>query len=180
MPANALKELGFRTASSSSCRTTATNAAAMTASPASRCSKRWARNTGRSISDTVRDRLKPGCNATLQIITVADQRWQVYKRGVDFIQKYIFPGGMLPSPSVLRQQIANAGLQVARSVEFGHSYDITLRRWHETFNEKWDQIAEMGFDERFRRMWNFYLTSCAAAFDNATVDVTQITVTRPS
>ncbi|MCB1312457.1 MAG: class I SAM-dependent methyltransferase [Sedimentitalea sp.] len=129
---------------------------------------------------TVRDRLKPGRNATLQIITVADQRWQVYKRGVDFIQKYIFPGGMLPSPSVLRQQIANAGLQVARSVEFGPSYDITLRRWHETFNEKWDQIAEMGFDARFRRMWNFYLTSCAAAFDNATVDVTQITVTRPS
>ena len=85
---------------------------------------------------TVRDRLKPGRNATLQIITVADQRWQVYKRGVDFIQKYIFPGGMLPSPSVLRQQIANAGLQVARSVEFGPSYDITLRRWHETFNEK--------------------------------------------
>jgi len=130
--------------------------------------------------DTVRDRLKPGANATLQIITVADRRWEVYRRGVDFIQKYIFPGGMLPSPSVLRQQVENAGLSVVRSLEFGKSYDITLRRWHETFNEKWDQIAEMGFDNRFRRMWNFYLTSCASAFDSASVDVTQITVSRPS
>ncbi len=72
-----------------------------------------------------------------------------------------------------------AGLSVVRSMEFGPSYDLTLRRWHQTFNAKWDEIAEMGFDDRFRRMWNFYLTACAAAFDSATVDVTQITVSRP-
>lgn len=130
--------------------------------------------------DTLRERLKPGKTATLQIITVADRRWDVYKRGVDFIQKYIFPGGMLPCPRVLREQVEKAGLAFVRSIEFGSSYDITLRRWHETFNEKWDQVAAMGFDNRFRRMWNFYLTSCASAFDSATVDVTQITVTRPS
>ena len=130
--------------------------------------------------ETLRERLKPGKTATLQIITVSDQRWEVYKRGVDFIQKYIFPGGMLPSPAVLRAQVEQAGLAVERSIEFGKSYDITLRRWHETFNEKWDQIAEMGFDNRFRRMWNFYLTSCASAFDSKGVDVTQITVSRPS
>ena len=128
---------------------------------------------------SVKDRLKPGANATLQIITVADRRWHVYKRGVDFIQKYIFPGGMLPSPTVLREQIERAGLHVAQSVEFGSSYDLTLRRWHETFNEKWDQIAQLGFDDRFRRMWNFYLTSCAATFDSSNTDVTQITVSRP-
>lgn len=130
--------------------------------------------------DTVRNRLKPGRSATLQIITVADRRWDVYKRGVDFIQKYIFPGGMLPCPRVLRDQIERAGLGIERSIEFGSSYDLTLRRWHETFNDKWDQIAAMGFDNRFRRMWNFYLTSCAAAFDSASVDVTQITVSRPA
>jgi len=130
--------------------------------------------------DTVRNRLKPGRSATLQIITVADRRWDVYKRGVDFIQKYIFPGGMLPCPRVLRDQIECAGLGIERSIEFGSSYDLTLRRWHETFNDKWDQIAAMGFDNRFRRMWNFYLTSCAAAFDSASVDVTQITVSRPA
>ena len=128
--------------------------------------------------ETVRERLKPGKNATLQIITVTDRRWEVYQRGVDFIQKYIFPGGMLPSPSALRAQVQRAGLAVEKSVEFGASYNITLRRWHETFNEKWDQIAEMGFDNRFRRMWNFYLTSCAATFESANCDVTQITIKR--
>ena len=129
--------------------------------------------------ETLRERLKPGKAATLQIITVQDRRWQVYKRGVDFIQKYIFPGGMLPSPSALRSQVTRAGLVVDRSIEFGKSYDITLRRWHETFNDRWDQIAALGFDDRFRRMWNFYLTSCAATFDSGNCDVTQITVRRP-
>lgn len=130
--------------------------------------------------NTVRDRLKPGRNATLQIITVADRRWEVYKRGVDFIQKYIFPGGMLPSPTILRAQVEEAGMNVVRSIEFGKSYDLTLRRWHETFNEKWDQISDMGFDDRFRRMWNYYLTTCASAFDSGNCDVTQITISRPA
>ncbi|MFG5382070.1 class I SAM-dependent methyltransferase [Yoonia sp. R2-816] len=128
--------------------------------------------------DTLRERLKPGKHATLQIITVEHRRWQVYKRGVDFIQKYIFPGGMLPSPVILRQEIEKAGLKVARSIEFGESYSQTLRRWHETFNAKWDEVAALGFDERFKRMWNFYLTSCAGTFHSGNCDVTQITVTR--
>ncbi|WP_299967219.1 cyclopropane-fatty-acyl-phospholipid synthase family protein [uncultured Roseobacter sp.] len=127
----------------------------------------------------VRDRLKPGKTATLQIITVADRRWKVYKRGVDFIQKYIFPGGMLPSPTALRDQIGRAGLAVERSIEFGESYAETLKRWHETFNDKWEQVSSLGFDDRFRRLWNFYLTSCAATFATANCDVTQITVKRP-
>ncbi|WP_120504891.1 SAM-dependent methyltransferase [Sulfitobacter mediterraneus] len=129
--------------------------------------------------NALRDCLKPGGAATLQIITVDHARWDVYKRGVDFIQKYIFPGGMLPSPVILREQVEKAGLIVDKSIEFGKSYDITLRRWHETFNDKWDQITKLGFDERFRRMWNFYLTSCAATFDSGNCDVTQITVRRP-
>jgi cyclopropane-fatty-acyl-phospholipid synthase len=130
--------------------------------------------------NTVRDRLKPGANATLQIITVEDRRWEVYKRGVDFIQKFIFPGGMLPCPRVLRAEVERAGLKVARSIEFGESYSQTLRRWHQTFNERWDEIALHGFDDRFRRMWNFYLTSCAATFHSGNCDVTQITVTKPA
>ena len=129
--------------------------------------------------DTVRERLKPGKHATLQIITVQDKRWHVYKRGVDFIQKYIFPGGMLPSPTVLRQEIARAGLHLKGSIEFGQSYSDTLRRWHETFNARWDDVAALGFDARFRRMWNFYLTSCAGTFWSGNCDVTQITMTRP-
>ena len=129
--------------------------------------------------NTVRERLKPGARGTFQIILVQDSRWEVYKSGVDFIQKYIFPGGMLPAPTILRDQISKAGLEVTQSVEFGPSYSDTLRRWHETFNEKWDQVAALGFDERFRRMWNFYLASCAGAFRGGICDVTQITVTRP-
>lgn len=129
--------------------------------------------------DTLHQRLKPGKCATLQIITVSDRRWEVYRRGVDFIQKYVFPGGMLPSPTALREQIDRAGLAVERSIEFGKSYDLTLRRWHETFNDQWDRIADMGFDKRFRRLWNFYLTSCAATFDSGNCDVTQITVKKP-
>ena len=129
--------------------------------------------------ETLHKCLKPGKQATLQIITVADERWSVYKRGPDFIQKYIFPGGMLPAPRILKSHVAQAGLTVAKSIEFGESYSITLRRWYEDFNARWAEAAAMGFDERFRRMWNFYLTSCASTFDSRNCDVTQITVGKP-
>lgn len=129
--------------------------------------------------NSLRERLKPGANATLQIITVQDARFEVYRKGVDFIQKYIFPGGMLPSPGALRAEVDRAGLRLRNSVEFGESYSLTLRRWHEAFNARWDEVARLGFDDRFRRMWNFYLASCAGAFHGGNCDVTQITVTRP-
>lgn len=128
--------------------------------------------------DTVRARLRPGARAALQIITVAEARWEAYRRSVDFIQKYIFPGGMLPAPSVLRQEVARAGLRLERSFEFGLNYGLTLRRWHEAFNARWSEITEHGFDDRFRRMWNFYLTSCAASFESGICDVTQVTLQR--
>ncbi|MDX5402832.1 MAG: cyclopropane-fatty-acyl-phospholipid synthase family protein [Rhodobacterales bacterium] len=130
--------------------------------------------------ETLRQRLKPGRNATLQIITVADARWEIYRRGVDFIQKYIFPGGMLPAPSVLRAEVEKAGLRVKGSIEFGESYSLTLRRWHETFSDRWTEVKRLGFDDRFKRMWDFYLASCAGAFQGGNCDVTQITVTRPN
>ncbi len=130
--------------------------------------------------DTLRERLKPGRNAALQIITLQDRRFEVYRKGVDFIQKYIFPGGMLPSPTALHREIARAGLTLAGSASFGQSYAQTLRRWHEVFNARWDEIAHMGFDAQFRRMWNFYLASCAGAFHGGNCDVTQITITRPA
>jgi cyclopropane-fatty-acyl-phospholipid synthase len=128
---------------------------------------------------SLRERLKPGRHATLQIITIPDHRWHVYRRGVDFIQKYIFPGGMLPAPSVLRAEVERAGLTVKGSIEFGISYSLTLRRWHETFAARWSEARGLGFDERFKRMWDFYLASCAGAFQGGNCDVTQITVTRP-
>lgn len=129
--------------------------------------------------DTVRDRLKPGGHATLQIITVQEARFESYRKAVDFIQKYIFPGGMLPSPSVLKREAERAGLRVKGSIEFGKSYSQTLRRWYDAFNARWAEAAGLGFDDRFRRMWNFYLASCAGTFEGGNCDVTQITLTRP-
>ncbi|MCT4553831.1 MAG: cyclopropane-fatty-acyl-phospholipid synthase family protein [Pelagimonas sp.] len=129
--------------------------------------------------DTLKSCLKPDAKACLQIITLQHKRWETYRSGVDFIQKYIFPGGMLPSPVVLREQIARAGLRDIGSIEFGDSYSQTLRRWHDSFNAAWPQIAMQGFDNRFRRMWNFYLASCAGAFRGGNCDVTQITIANP-
>ena len=128
---------------------------------------------------TVRERLRPGRQATLQIITITEERFETYRKGVDFIQKYIFPGGMLPSPGALRDEVRKAGLEFVRSIEFGESYSQTLRRWYEVFNARWGEVQAMGFDDRFKRMWNFYLTSCAAAFHSGNCDVTQITIRRP-
>ena len=126
----------------------------------------------------VRDRLKPGGVASLQVITIADHLFEEYRRGMDFIQKYIFPGGMLPSPAKLRQQADMAGLEWVGSMEFGPDYSTTLRRWHTSFNAAWDEIKPLGFDERFRRMWNFYLAICAACFRAGTTDVTQVALRR--
>ncbi len=126
--------------------------------------------------ESLRDRLKDDAKATIQTITITDQLFPSYRRNVDFIQKYIFPGGMLPSPSALSSVTGASGLEIVNSIAFGQSYSETLRMWFDRFNAKWDDIAQMGFDERFRRMWNFYLTACAANFRYETTDVIQMTV----
>ena len=128
--------------------------------------------------DTVRERLKEAGRATLQIITMEDDLWATYRKNVDFIQKYIFPGGMLPSPTALRAAVGTAGLTVAGSIEFGQSYSKTLRLWNEAFQAQWEKARALGFDDRFKRMWEFYLSSCAAGFRGETIDVAQITVQR--
>ncbi|MEM9371988.1 MAG: cyclopropane-fatty-acyl-phospholipid synthase family protein, partial [Pseudomonadota bacterium] len=127
---------------------------------------------------SLHERLKPGGVAALQVITVADHLFDGYRKGTDFVQKYIFPGGMLPSPRALRREAQRAGLAVEGSTEFGDSYSKTLREWSEKFNEKWKEISNLGFDDRFFRMWNFYLACCAACFLAETTDVTQISLRR--
>ena len=129
---------------------------------------------------TVFERLRPGATASIQMITIADNLFDTYRRGTDFIQKYIFPGGMLAAPSVVRRCAEEAGLLHVGSLEFGESYSRTLREWYETFNEHWDEIAALGFDERFRRMWNMYLAGCAACFAAGTTNVSQIGLRRPA
>ncbi|MBK0398861.1 class I SAM-dependent methyltransferase [Limibaculum sp. M0105] len=130
--------------------------------------------------ETIRERLRPGAIAGLQIITIADGLFAEYRRQTDFIQKYIFPGGMLPSPGALRAEAERAGLALLGSVEFGESYSRTLREWRDRFQSQWDEICALGFDDRFRRMWNFYLASCAACFRAKTTDVTQISLQKPA
>jgi cyclopropane-fatty-acyl-phospholipid synthase len=128
--------------------------------------------------NSLRDRLAPGGLASMQVITIADSLFEGYRGKVDFVQKHIFPGGMLPSPTALKEQTAKAGLNWTGSTEFGQSYSTTLRKWSEDFNSRWDEIEPLGFDEPFRRKWNFYLASCAACFLAGTTDVTQMTVQR--
>ncbi|MEM7241340.1 MAG: cyclopropane-fatty-acyl-phospholipid synthase family protein [Pseudomonadota bacterium] len=124
----------------------------------------------------VNECLKTGANATLQIITVPDDRFEAYRNSVDFIQKYIFPGGMLPSEEIIKRELTKAGLTFKEIIDFRRSYSVTLRRWFETFNEKWPVIEKMGFDDRFKRMWNIYLTGCASGFEYDTTGLVQVTM----
>ncbi|WP_415182669.1 class I SAM-dependent methyltransferase [Phaeovulum sp.] len=126
------------------------------------------------------DALKPGARACIQAITVQERRFNIYRKAPDFIQKYIFPGGMLPAPSVMQELPQLAGLQPLGGRSFGDGYAHTLRIWADQFNARWDEIRALGFDERFRRMWNFYLASCAGAFHGQNCDVTQFIYSRPN
>jgi len=115
--------------------------------------------------------LRPGGRAVLQAITIADDRYESYRRAPDFIQKYIFPGGFLPSKTVLGEQIQRAGLRLAGSECFGMSYALTLAEWRRRFHAHWPAIAAQGFDDRFRRMWDYYLAYCEAGFAEGAIDV---------
>ena len=128
---------------------------------------------------TLCQHLVPGGRAGLQTITIADRLFDGYRRNVDFIQKYIFPGGMLPSPSVLERETARAGLTLESSHLFGWSYARTLAEWHRRFDEAWPRLEREGFDERFRRMWKYYLAYCEAGFRSGSIDVAQLTL-RPA
>ena len=120
--------------------------------------------------------LRPGGLAGIQTITIAPQRFARYRRQPDFIQRYIFPGGMLPSEPVLAQVLANAGLRISHTQRFGLDYARTLLLWRERFEAAWPRIQALGFDERFRRMWRYYLCYCEAGFRLGMVDVVQLRV----
>lgn len=118
--------------------------------------------------------LKAGGKAALQSITIADERYDAYARGTDFIQQYIFPGGMLPSPSRLKAEIHGAGLQLLDDYRFGQDYARTLRLWRDSFEARLPEIRAQGFDEAFIRLWRFYLCYCEAGFLTQRTDVCQV------
>ncbi len=129
---------------------------------------------------TVSRLLKPGGRACIQSITIDDSLFERYVNSTDFIQQYIFPGGCLPSPSEFRKQAQAAGLQVVDELKFGPDYAETLRRWRDNFMGHLNDVRLLSFDDRFVRLWEFYLAYCEAAFDEANIDVIQFTLVKPN
>ena len=119
----------------------------------------------------LRDRLRPGGIAVLQVITIDESRFENYRRQPDFIQKYIFPGGMLPTKRIIEREITQAGLRLVAQQFFGNSYAQTLGQWNARFRDAWPEIKRLGFDERFKRMWEYYLAYCQVGFEVQVLDV---------
>jgi cyclopropane-fatty-acyl-phospholipid synthase len=115
--------------------------------------------------------LKPGGRVLLQVISIEENRFDSYRCGSDFIQKYIFPGGFLPSDSALEAAVSKAGFVLTEKEHFGKSYARTLAEWRARFHAHWPAIAALGFDDRFRRLWHYYLCYCEAGFEEGSIDV---------
>ncbi len=124
--------------------------------------------------ETLRERLKPGGAAGIQVITIQDRLFEQYRATPDFIQRYVFPGGMLPCPSALERISRAAGLKRVHERIFGLDYARTLALWRERFRASWPQLQHMGFDDRFQRLWEYYLHYCEAGFRAGNIDVRQI------
>jgi len=121
--------------------------------------------------DTLRERLAPGGCAVLQVILIDDRYFATYRKSADFIQRHVFPGGLLPCDAAVREQAARAGFRIERTDRFGASYARTLLEWRERFEAAWPRLQAQGFDEAFRRLWRYYLCYCEAGFRARRVDV---------
>ncbi len=126
----------------------------------------------------IREVLSPGGRAGIQVITIRDELFKVYRRRSDFMRKYIFPGGMLPSETRLKEETVRAGLEWRSISRFGQNYARTLSEWGQRFESAWEEIRALGFDDRFRRLWRFYLCYCEAAFRTGRTDVAQVTLAK--
>ncbi|UPT61178.1 MAG: cyclopropane-fatty-acyl-phospholipid synthase family protein [Hyphomonadaceae bacterium JAD_PAG50586_4] len=137
--------------------------------------RHWATYFGK-----IADVLKPGGRAALQIITIKHDLFDAYRKRADFIQRYVFPGGMLASVERLKEETANAGLAWRKVEAFGQSYAVTLAEWSRRFEAKWQDIRALGFDERFKQLWLFYLSYCEAGFRTGRTDVVQLELAKPA
>ena len=129
---------------------------------------------------TVHRLLKPGGYACIQSIVIADDLFERYLASTDFIQQYVFPGGCLPCPKAFRAQAVAAGFEVVDEFCFGQDYARTLQLWREQFAAQQAHVLQLGFDERFIRIWEFYLSYCEAAFLESNTDVVQYTLRKPA
>lgn len=128
--------------------------------------------------DMIHNRLTETGRAGIQVITIQDEMFDVYQTGQDFIQRYVFPGGMLPCPSALKSVSEKAGLKTEGQQIFGHDYARTVAIWRTRFLEMWPNIHPLGFDDHFRRLWEYYLSYCEAGFKSGNIDVRQIVYSR--
>ncbi len=133
-----------------------------------------------SFFDTLFSRLKPGGRIALQTITIDHKHFDQYRQNVDFIQRYIFPGGMLPSPEVFSQHAQQAGLTIEHTASYGADYERTVRLWHQRFNDVAHQVEALGYDSQFIRMWRYYLSYCEAGFRDGRSSVYQYLMAKPS
>ncbi len=129
-----------------------------------------------SYFECIARNLKTGGRACIQTIVIDDALFERYRKGTDFIQQYIFPGGMLPSPSVFKKYAAQHGLSVLNEFHFGLDYARTLAEWRSAFMEQLPRVKEQGFDDRFLRTWEFYLAYCEAGFRAGSINVAQFTL----
>lgn len=123
--------------------------------------------------------LKPGGRVGIQTITIQDRLFENYRREIDFIRRYIFPGGMLPTPTILQRLGTSNGLTMASDHAFGLDYARTLSQWRDNFRDAWPRLMPLGFDERFRLMWEYYLAYCEAGFRSGNIDVRQMVFVKP-
>jgi cyclopropane-fatty-acyl-phospholipid synthase len=122
--------------------------------------------------------LKPGGRAALQIITIRDELFEAYRSRADFIQRHVFPGGMLASVGRLKEEVAKAGLVWRKLDAFGQNYADTLSEWGHRFQGSWEQIRTLGFDEQFKQLWRYYLAYCEAGFRTGRTDVVQLEISK--
>lgn len=127
----------------------------------------------------LRECLRPGGTAVLQVITIDEGRFESYRRRPDFIQKHIFPGGMLPTKKIIERETMKAGLVPVIQEFFGRDYARTVEQWNSRFQGAWKEIRKLGYDQRFKRMWEYYLAYCQVGFDIQALDVGLYKITRP-
>ena len=129
--------------------------------------------------ETMQQRLRLGGHAVLQVITIDENRFAAYRGTADFIQRHVFPGGMLPTKSIIQAQAARAGFRLVQSAYFGSDYARTLLEWRKRFRAAWPRISALGYSEKFHRLWDYYLCYCAAGFKAGTIDVGLYVLERP-
>ncbi|MBS9477435.1 SAM-dependent methyltransferase [Ancylobacter radicis] len=121
--------------------------------------------------ETLRARLAAGGTAVLQVITIAEDRFDDYRRNPDFIQRYVFPGGMLPTKALIAEHAQAAGLTLEEAQYFGEGYGLTLAEWRHRFHAAWPEVQRLGFNDQFRRLWDYYLAYCEGGFRSGAIDV---------